>query len=249
MKRLICILLLLCLALSLLPAGAEDAAEETGLEKFAVKHGNRNSPKIAITMDDCNERDWAWKAVELCREYGITMTFFPNGYNLHEEDREGWLNALDAGCEIASHGQSHYYLRDTGQGTILFRLGYFQQVLDKVLGFHYQVRWFRPPFGKYADSDGSSTRIVRIIRQYGYDHVLLWDVSETNANKLMKKVKNGSILLFHARKKDYNCLAEAIPKLLEAGFQPVTVSELFGFDPPETSEELYIYNKDDFKSK
>ena len=27
----------------------------------------------------------------------------------------------------------------------------------------------------------------------------------------------------------------------------VTVSELFGFDPPETGDELYIYNKADYK--
>ena len=33
------------------------------------------------------------------------------------------------------------------------------------------------------------------------------------------------------------------------GFEMVTVSELFGFDAPETSDELYVYNKDDYRNK
>ena len=37
-----------------------------------------------------------------------------------------------------------------------------------------------------------------------------------------------------------------VPRLLEAGFQPVTVSELFGFDLPETGGELYVYHKEDY---
>ena len=63
-----------------------------------------------------------------------------------------------------------------------------------------------------------------------------------NAAKAIEKVQNGSILLYHARHKDYVCLETLIPQLLEAGFEPVTVSELFGFPPPETSEELYVYD-------
>ena len=67
-------------------------------------------------------------------------------------------------------------------------------------------------------------------------------MSQTDAAKAITKVQNGSILLYHARHKDYVCLETLIPQLLEAGFEPVTVSELFGFPPPETSEELYVYD-------
>ena len=37
-----------------------------------------------------------------------------------------------------------------------------------------------------------------------------------------------------------------IGHLLEAGFEPVTVSELFGFDPPETGGEIYVYDRKNF---
>ena len=42
-------------------------------------------------------------------------------------------------------------------------------------------------------------------------------------------------------------LTNLIPELLERGFELVTVSELFGFEPPETGEELYVYNKADYQ--
>ena len=231
----------LCLILTVSSSVAEQPAEDV-LGVFTLSHGSRESKKIAITMDDAYETEWVWKTVELCRQYGITMTFFPIGLNVKEEDRENWKAVLDAGCEIGSHSANHLAFHDIGEYVAIGRLGKFQERLDKALGFHYQVRWFRPPFGSITDRNNSSQVMVRAIRTFGYEHIVRWDVSETDAEKAFPKVQNGSILLYHARHKDYVCLTELIPRLLEAGFEPVTVSGLFGFDPPETSEELYVFD-------
>ena len=250
MRKAFCWLIIVLLLSGTAVSMAESAAAAPGLEKFIVRNGDRESKKVAITMDDCNEREWVWKTVELCRQYGITVTFFPNGYNLLEEERDGWLDVLAAGCEIGSHGQSHLEIRDIGPWKLLFRMGHFQQKLDEVLGEHYPVRWFRPPFGRITDSDGKSRANENTIRKYGYDHILLWDVSFSPGFKtkdVLKDVKGGSIILFHARKRDYNCLEELIPLLLEQDYELVTVSRLFGFDPPQTGGELYVYNQDDFR--
>ena len=238
----------LCLALVFSSSAAEQTAEDL-LGVFTVSHGPRDSRKIAITMDDVYEPEWVWKSVELCRQYGITMTFFPIGIQVKEEDRENWRAVVDAGCEIGSHSLNHKDFHDIGAYTAIDRLGKFQERLDRALGYHYQVRWFRPPFGNITDRNRSSAAMVRAIRTYGYDHILRWDVSETDPEKALPKVQNGSILLYHARHKDYVCLETLIPRLLEAGFEPVTVSELFGFDPPETSEEPYVYDIHDIIGK
>ena len=231
----------LCLVMAISSSAAEQTAEDL-LGVFTVNHGPRDSKKIAITMDDVYETEWVWKSVELCKQYGIAMTYFPIGINVREEDGENWRALLDAGCEIGSHSMNHLNFRDIGEYTAIERLGRFQERLDKVLGFHYEVRWFRPPTGSITDKKGSTAAMVRAIRTYGYEHILRWDVSQTDAAKAIEKVQNGSILLYHARHKDYVCLETLIPQLLEAGFEPVTVSELFGFPPPETSEELYVYD-------
>ncbi len=231
----------LCLILMISSSAAEQSAEDL-LSTFSLRHGSRESRKIAITMDDVYEPEWVWKSVELCRQYGITMTVFPIGINVKEEDRDNWRALLDAGWEIGCHSLNHKPFHDIGEYTAIERLGRFQERLDKALGFHYQVRWFRPPFGTVEDKNGNSNAMVRAIRTYGYEHSLRWEVSETDPAKALPKVQNGSILLFHARHKDYVCLETLIPQLLEAGFEPVTVSELFGFPPPETSDELYVYD-------
>ena len=240
------------LAVLILLSGSAGRAESPapGLEDFPVYHGDRESRKIAITMDDVNEREWVWKAAELCEKYGITMTFFPIGVNLLPEDRENWQKVLDTGCEIGNHSLWHEYFGDNATGKIVYSLLTFQQTLDEMLGYHYEVRWFRPPYGNIKDSKGSMWDNMRILKRIGYQHILLWDVSFSQGFKpadIMKDVKNGSIILFHARKRDYNCLVEFIPWLLEQGYEPVTVSELFGFDLPQTGGDLYVYNKDDFR--
>lgn len=221
---------------------------ETGLENFPVRYGDRESNKIAITMDDVHEPEWVWKSTDLCEKYGITMTFFPLGCNLHEEDRENWQRVLDVGCEIGSHTMWHESLPLMTPGNLLYSLVFFQETLDKTLGYHYEVRWLRPPFGNLADANGSMWNVMQQVKRIGYSHAILWDVSEMqSAEKALEKTQNGSILLFHAREEDYKCLEELIPMLLEAGYEPVTVSELFGYDPPETGEELFVYDPRTYK--
>ena len=244
-RRIAFLTAVLTMILCLVSAGAA----ETGLEKFTVHHGDRESPKIAITMDDASEPEYVRKALELCRQYGITMTFFPNGFRLREEDRELWLEVIEAGCEIGSHGNDHLTLKKKSEGQLLSHLGKFQEKLDLVLQIHYPVRWYRPPFGNIEGKDGTTTAHMRTIKTFGYDHVIHWDVSQTDPKKAIKAVKNGSILLYHTRKKDYNCLVELIPQLLEAGFEPVTVSQLFGMENPVPGGELYVYDIDDYRGK
>ena len=245
LPRLVAAALCMVLALSVLAGAAGETTEEL-LKSPRLLHGSRDSKRIAITMDDVYETEWVWKAVELCRQYGIRMTFFPIGLNLKEADREQWLDLLAAGCEIGSHSFNHEKFHDIPAYVVYGRLGRFQEALDKTLGVHYPVRWFRPPFGSVKNTGKGSPNMYTVIRKYGYDHILLWDVSETNAKKAFPKVRNGSILLYHARQKDYNCLAELIPALLEAGFEQVTVSELFEMEPPQPGGELFVYDSHEY---
>ena len=251
LKNAAIIMLALCLLLSAAVSFAEatptDLEERPAdldeiLSQFTLNHGSRLSKKIAITMDDVYETEWVWKSVELCRQYGITMTFFPIGRSLKDEDRDHWIDLLNSGCEIGSHSSFHGQFHNIGPWIAIGRLGKFQEWLDRTLNFHYEVRWFRPPFGSIATGSGDTQAMATAIKTYGYQHIVRWDVSNTDPDKAFEATQNGSILLYHARHKDYECLVKLIPRLLEVGYQPVTVSELFGFPPPETSDELYIFD-------
>ncbi len=244
MKRTLCMLLTFCLLCAALPALGES---EDPTAKFSIRHGSRDAKRVAITVDDAFDLVYVWKIRDLFIEQGVVGTFFPIGRMLREEDREEWQKVVDSGCEIGSHNWGHYKMGSSDTWSILFALGRFQQQLDAVLGYHYQVNSFRPPYGNITDDNGNGSNFRRAVLHFGYQHVVLWDVSQTDPALALKQVQNGSILLYHARHKDFKCLTQLIPALLEEGYELVTVSELLGFGPIEKGEELYVYNKEDYR--
>ena len=246
MKRILC---LLAVMMMLFGAACADTKADDGYP-FSIFYGDESVNKIAITMDDCFELDKLEATVDLCIKYGVKMTVFPLGEKILPEDRELWQKIVDAGFEIGSHSMGHGYFYNMDNRTIISSLCRTQEALDKTLGYHYEIRWVRPPFGKLKNPDNgeSSARVISAMRKAGYNHALLWNVSQAaDEEKCVRQTKNGCIMLFHARNKDVKTLEYVIPRLLEKGFEMVTVSELLGFDPPEISEELYVYDWNDYK--
>ncbi len=212
---------------------------------FGIRNGPRDAKRVAVTMDDCYERDKVREAFEICKQYGVVMTFFPLGDQLKAKDAELWREIVDYGCEIGSHTMHHTKMTKMSRGGIATHLYRFQECLDEVLGYHYGVVSVRPPFGAYRTSDGRIYKTMEsVFRKYGYDHIVLWDVSQTDAEKAKKDVRNGSILLYHARAKDVKCLKTLIPWLVEQGYELVTVRELLEFDEIEISPEIYNHKND-----
>ena len=212
--------------------------------KFGIRNGPRDQKRVAVTVDDCYEQDKVQAIFDLCNEYNVRITFFPLGDQLFPKDREMWRAIAASDCEIGSHTMHHTKMTAMSQGGINIHLYRFQEVLDETLGYHYGVVSMRPPFGAIRDSEGKVTNeVLRACRGFDYQHAVLWDVSQTDFEKAKKAVKNGSILLYHARSKDLKCLQQLIPWLLEEGYELVTVRELLEFDYIETSAEPYVHKK------
>ena len=206
MKRMISILLALLFLFGAFGAGAE-TNEELMASSFVLRHADRSIQKVAITVDDCYQSatEWIRRDVELCRKYGIAMTFFPLVYTgcLEEKYRDLWQEVLDSGCEIGTHSNRHVKFGNRDAIGIIGGLGRAQEALDKTLGYHYEVRWLRPPYGSVDKGKRlSSQSVIKAIQKYGFEHIVDWDVSETvDLKKALKVTQNGSILLFHSKKK------------------------------------------------
>ncbi len=149
-----------------------------------------------------------------------------------------WKQVVEVGCEIGNHSWGHNNLRELNVHQVKFQMLRTQQKVDELLGYHYPMQVMRPPFGL------TNSTVAGIVSGLGYQAVVKWDVSHTNASKAMRSVKNGSILLYHARKKDVQCLRKLIPALLKKGYECVTVSELLELDDIVVDEasELYVYD-------
>jgi peptidoglycan-N-acetylglucosamine deacetylase len=235
MKRLIAAML----GLLFLFSTASAFAVEKG---FIVYNGDRESNRIAVTVDDCYSIKNLKAVLDICKEYNVPVTFFVVGKALKEEDREVWQDVIDTGCEIGNHTYGHASLIKCDNRQIIYQLQRTQQQLDTVLGYHYEMQVMRPPYGNTQRENGRS--VCDAIEAAGYTHAIRWDVSQTNATKARKAVQNGSILLYHTNLKDVECLKELIPNLLEDGYELVTVSDLLGMDAPATSTDLFVYGQD-----
>lgn len=226
MKKLLAALLCLMLVL---PAAAEEP-------EYVVRYGDRAQHRIAITVDDCYNLDNVRAIFDLCKEYGVPMTFFVCGTSMMVEHRGLWTEIIDFGCEIGNHTYGHKNLAEANNTSIRYQILRNQQALDTVLGYHYEMQVFRPPYGKW-------NRYVReIVQEYGYEKLVLWDVDSTNAKKAYRGTQDGSILIFHANKADVKCLTTIVPQLVADGYEFVTVSDMFGLGPIETSPMLYMYD-------
>jgi peptidoglycan/xylan/chitin deacetylase (PgdA/CDA1 family) len=203
-----------------------------GLAKPQVVYkGDENKPRIAITMDDCWKMQYVVEMLDLCKEYGFHMTFFPLGVCIKEKDGDIWRRMLSEGHEIGNHTQNHPKLNQIRSARIRKELSKMEDSLRLALGFPCDVRLMRPPGGHFQGGKGCTT--VFVIEECGYSHVVMWSLSQTDPDKMLKKVKNGDILLYHSNRKDVEGLRKAIPILLERGFELVTVSELLGIQPEE----------------
>ncbi len=246
LKRFILFLLMLCL---LLPcAFAEPVPESAGMDwqendpwPHAIRNGDRNQHRVAVTMDDCYEFEYVKKAWELISSYGGSITFYPVGDLLKEDkvsqaDREMWQAIAASSSEIGTHTHHHKRMTKETQFNQILYSKYPQHVIDHLLGYHYPLRTLRPPFGSH------DAVFQKQLEKVGYTHVILWDVDSTDADEVKKNVQNGSIILFHARKADWYCLQKVIPWLAEQGYEMVTISELLNLPPLEPTDEIFDWS-------
>ena len=247
LKRFFLFLLMLCL---LFPcAFGEAVPESAGMDwqendpwPHAIRNGDRTQRRVAVTMDDCYEFEYVKKAWELISSYGGSMTFYPVGDLLKEDkvsqaDREMWQAIAASSSEIGTHTHHHKRMTKETQFNQLLYSKYPQHVIDHLLGYHYPLRTLRPPFGSH------DAAYQKQLEKVGYTHVILWDVASTDPNEVLSQVQNGSILLFHARQKDYLCLQQVIPVLVQRGYALVTVSEMLHLPPLEEEDTIFLWNE------
>ena len=223
-----------CMALLMLGCAlAEDELDIT------YRFGSREEQKIAVTIDDCYHAEDVRAVLDILQANDVRATFFPIGKALKYEDAALWQEVVASGCEIGNHSWGHTYLTKLSRQKIKFQMLRTQEKVDALLDCHYPMQVMHPPMGK------TNQKVEESVAAVGYLAVVKWDVSETDPVKALAAVQNGSILLFHARKKDAECLSVLIPQLVAEGYQLVTVSELLGLPEIVCSTEKYVYHRRD----
>jgi len=197
--------------------------------------GPADEHRVAITVDDVFNTDWLESILDLCDQYDVKITVFPVGKEILTEDGDLWRRVLDSGHEIGSHTNNHRKLTRLTGYQIGDEMHGFENHLYAALGYEYKMGIMRPPYGSVGENGGASHMGIELYK-LGYHALILWNVSNTDPEAALKATKNGSILLYHTKKKDFECLQTLIPALLNQGYELVTVSDLLHLD--ENGDEI-----------
>jgi len=182
--------------------------------------------KIAISFDAAWGADKTEELLRILKEHNVKTTFFLVAFWV--EKFPDMVKKIDEeGHEIGNHSANHPNMSQLGEEKIRQELTTTSDKIEAITGK--KTTLFRPPFGDY------NNRVMRISKELGY-HVIQWDVDSLDykdygANSIIErvisKVKNGSIVLFH---NNATYITDALPvildKLHEMGYEIVPISQL-----------------------
>ena len=207
-----------------------------------------NKPIVALSFDDGpaydqNGKNSTEEILKVLEEYGAKATFFMCGSRIAESNKKCLKKELEIGCEIGNHtyDYTHY-----GKSVTANDIRKGSNAIRKACGQNPTI--FRCPGGMMTST------IQKECEKEGMP-IAYWSVDtedwkSKNANSVyktaVKYVYDGSIILMHDI---YPSTAEAVkkivPKLIEDGYQIVTVSEMLavknGGKAPKAGQQYIDY--------
>ena len=222
-------------------SGQEDANPEvvSSDEGEGEEEPAADTPVVALTFDDGPFTKVTNRIMDVLLEYEAGATFFVVGSRL-EMYSDTLKRLYENGFEVASHTWSHKNLNKLTEKQITKEITRTLDGLKKYIPVENVL--LRPPYG-------SADETVRGLAKTALNNWSLdsEDWKSRDAEKIIEHVldtvQDGDIILMHDL---YECTAEAVeylvPELIERGYRPVSVSELFRIkDIP--LEEGILYRK------
>ncbi len=181
-----------------------------------------NKPMVALTFDDGPGKRTG-ELLDALEEHRAHATFFMLGKSMGAYPNE-IKRMKKIGCETASHSYDHPNLSKMDETGIRDQVDRTDQKLSEIIGEGASL--IRPPYGAISDTMKASVGMPMIL--WNID-TLDWKTrnAEATVNTVMESVKDGDIILMHdIHTESVDAAVELIPKLIDAGFQLVTVSEM-----------------------
>ncbi|MCL1881274.1 MAG: polysaccharide deacetylase family protein [Oscillospiraceae bacterium] len=185
-------------------------------------------PMIALTFDD-GPSVYTGRIAELLEEHGGRGTFFVLG-NRVANNRGLIENLYGNGHEFLGHSWRHSNMIELSNENIRREILDTHAAIENVIGT--VPRIFRPPFGKF------NQRVQDIAAENGFA-IVGWEIdtfdwrsrcSDKTYSVIMSEVSDRTIILMHdIHTATAQAMETVIPRLVEKGYQLVTVSELMHY--------------------
>lgn len=228
--------LLLACALLAIPLGENVAASVffgDNLRKVPIYSVETEEKTVAISFDAAWGADKTQGILDILKEYDTKATFFLVGFWV-EKYPEMVKVIADAGMEIGNHSNTHPDMVKLTQNQMELELSKCIELVNNIVPT--EISLFRAPFGSYNNTliDTAESLGMQTI-QWDVDSLDWKGISATEiTNRVMSKVKSGSIILFH---NNSDHILEALPVILERlkmqGYKVTNVGNLVLHDKYE----------------
>jgi peptidoglycan/xylan/chitin deacetylase (PgdA/CDA1 family) len=200
--------------------------------------GDRDSRLVALTFDDGPTPEFSLKVLKILEDYGVRATFFVVGMEA-EQHPDIIMYMDDAGHEIGNHTYSHPRLGDISEDQLVGEIEKTNDVIYKIIRKY--PKYFRAPGGRYDTSLRKKLQINgRKLVNWSLnakDYTSLSpqfnemdfsdDLTQNLVKRVLSKVTNGDIILFHnGSGETIKALPTIIEELRRRGFGFVTISEM-----------------------
>lgn len=187
-----------------------------------VNYIDTSKPVVALTFDD-GPSIYTEEILNTLKKYNSNATFFVLG-NKIDNYSNIIIKMYENGNEIGNHSYNHRWLTKLSTDEQKEQINKTQEIIKKYTG--YTPIYMRPTYGS----------INKKLRENINLEVVLWSVDtkdwkykniDTIVNNALTNVKDGSIILMHdTHERTSEAVTKLVPKLIEKGYQLVTISEL-----------------------
>lgn len=194
--------------------------------QLPIYYVKTDKKQLAISFDCAWGVDYTDKLLETMKEEDIKCTFFTVEFWTTKHP-EYVKKISEAGHEIGTHSSTHPYMSKLSKDAIIRELNTSSNAIEQITGIKPTV--FRPPYGDYNDL------LINTAKELGL-YTIQWDVDSLDwkdlsvkqiCERVIGRVKNGSIVLFHNQGLH---TAEALPTIISQlkgqGYEFLTIGEL-----------------------
>ena len=206
-------------------------------KKLPIYYVKTEEKKVAISFDCAWGTDYTDQLLSVMESENVKSTFFAVEFWV-EKHPDYVKKIYDAGHEIGTHSATHPYMSKLSSEAIERELNTSCTAIQNITGTRPTL--FRPPYGDYND------RLIEVATKQNL-YVIQWDVDSLDwkdlsasqiTERVLKRVKNGSIVLFHNQGLH---TAQALPSIIKGlkqkGYTFSTIGQMI-------YKDNYIINAD-----
>ncbi|WFD09627.1 polysaccharide deacetylase family protein [Tepidibacter hydrothermalis] len=194
-----------------------------------IRRINTRDKKIALTFDDGPDARYTNRLLDLLKKYDVKASFFVVAHSTYG-NKKIVERIIDEGHTVGIHSLKH---KHTWLSAPFETIRDFKESLRIFDELGVKTIFFRPPWGMFniltqlmVNKLGLKTVLYSMSTKDWKNNISSDDI----INKIVNDVKNGDIILLHdsggakgAPNKTIKALEYVIPKLIEDGYEFVTV--------------------------